>query len=54
MGTEMARSKVNFDRDWGFYQGELHIPYAVKGGMTGGITDTDSLREGGVAGYRLP
>lgn len=46
MGTEMARSKVNFDRDWGFYQGELHIPYAVKGGMTGGITDTDTLREG--------
>jgi beta-galactosidase len=44
--TGTVRSKVKFDEHWSFYKGELRIPYAVKGGMTGGITDASSLREG--------
>ncbi|WNS46432.1 beta-galactosidase GalA [Paenibacillus sp. MMS20-IR301] len=46
MRTGTLRSKVKFDRDWSFYQGDIAIPYAVKGGMTGGITDAGALREG--------
>ncbi|MEK3672748.1 beta-galactosidase GalA [Paenibacillus sp. FSL R10-2771] len=46
MRTGTVRTKVKFDENWGFYKGELQIPYAVKGGMTGGITDTGALREG--------
>lgn len=46
MSTGTGRSRMGFDADWSFYQGELRIPYAVKAGMTGGITDVHSLREG--------
>ncbi|MFC5530674.1 beta-galactosidase GalA [Cohnella yongneupensis] len=41
-----GRSKERFDEDWYFYKGDIPIPYAVKGGMTGGITDCGQREEG--------
>ncbi|WP_239004527.1 beta-galactosidase GalA [Paenibacillus tepidiphilus] len=46
MRSGTVRIKRRFDEDWSFYQGELRIPYAVKAGMTGGITDAGVLRDG--------
>lgn len=46
MKLKTVRSKSMFDESWSFHKGEIRIPYAVKGGMTGGITDASSLKEG--------
>ncbi|MEK4064199.1 MULTISPECIES: beta-galactosidase GalA [Paenibacillus] len=46
MKLKTVRSKSMFDGSWSFHKGEIRIPYAVKGGMTGGITDASSLKEG--------
>jgi len=41
-----ARSRENFDEHWFFHKGDIPIPYAVKGGMTGGLTDCGKREEG--------
>ncbi|MNB92452.1 Beta-galactosidase [compost metagenome] len=41
-----GRSKVQFDGEWSFYKGDIRIPYAVKAGMTGGITDASTRKDG--------
>ncbi|MBT2289665.1 DUF4982 domain-containing protein [Paenibacillus albidus] len=46
MKQQPAREQRLFDEDWHFYKGNISIPYAVKGGMTGGITDCGSHQEG--------
>ncbi|NOU63837.1 hypothetical protein GC096_07345 [Paenibacillus sp. LMG 31461] len=46
MTYQKVRSKVNFDRDWFFHKGDIPIPYAVKAGKTGGITDIGSQEQG--------
>ncbi|KGE20905.1 beta-galactosidase GalA [Paenibacillus wynnii] len=46
MRFETARNKRLFDENWSFYKGDIRIPHAVKAGMTGGITDCGSIREG--------
>ncbi|SFT19347.1 beta-galactosidase GalA [Paenibacillus sp. BC26] len=42
----MRRSKVDFDRDWLFYRGNIDIPYAVKAGGAGSLTDCEKGEEG--------
>ncbi|CAM4248659.1 beta-galactosidase [Paenibacillus endophyticus] len=44
--TDGARSRQYFDENWFFHKGDLFIPYAVKGGMTGGLTDCGNREEG--------
>ncbi|MFD0673879.1 beta-galactosidase GalA [Cohnella sp. GCM10027633] len=44
--TGAPRCKTRFDEDWMFHKGDIPIPYAVKGGMTGGITDCGAREEG--------
>ncbi|NBD23650.1 sugar-binding domain-containing protein [Paenibacillus glycinis] len=45
--TETApRSRVCFDKDWHFRLGDLPIRYAVKAGMTGGLTDCGTREDG--------
>lgn len=44
--TLIARSRESFDENWFFHKGDIHIPYAVKGGMTGGLTDCAKREEG--------
>ncbi|OKP77931.1 glycoside hydrolase family 2 [Paenibacillus sp. P3E] len=46
MSVAAGRCRSRFDEEWSFYKGDIRIPYAVKAGMTGGITDCSSLREG--------
>ncbi|WP_246188190.1 beta-galactosidase GalA [Paenibacillus tengchongensis] len=46
MRSGTVRNKRKLDEDWSFYKGEIRIPYAVKAGMTGGITDAGVLRDG--------
>ncbi|WP_019912116.1 beta-galactosidase GalA [Paenibacillus sp. HW567] len=46
MSLETGRSRSLFDENWSFYKGDIHIPLAVKAGMTGGITDCGSHQEG--------
>lgn len=46
MGNGTGRSKTLFDKDWSFCKGDLRIPYAVKAGMTGGITDVSVRKDG--------
>ncbi|WP_139995043.1 beta-galactosidase GalA [Paenibacillus paridis] len=41
-----GRSRDNFDQGWLFHKGDIPIPYAVKGGMTGGLTDCAQREEG--------
>jgi beta-galactosidase len=42
----IVRKKIKFDRDWYFQKGDIPIPYAVKAGMTGGLTDCKQTEEG--------
>lgn len=44
--TTNVREKVSFDKDWRFHLGDIPIRYAVKGGMTGGLTDCEDIEEG--------
>ncbi|MEC0231400.1 beta-galactosidase GalA [Paenibacillus alba] len=46
MATQQARSRESFDNDWFFHKGDIPIKYAVKAGMTGGITDNGKREEG--------
>lgn len=46
MNSGTGRRKVQFDRDWSFHKGDIRIPYAVKAGMTGGITDASIRKDG--------
>lgn len=41
------RERQNFDSGWLFRKGDIPIRYAVKAGMTGGITDIEGEREQG-------
>jgi beta-galactosidase len=43
----MMREKVSFDDGWLFRRGDIPIRYAVKAGMTGGVTDIDGIRQQG-------
>lgn len=42
----MPRTIQSFDSDWLFHLGDLPIMHAVKGGMTGGLTDCEQIAEG--------
>ncbi|WP_162462929.1 glycoside hydrolase family 2 TIM barrel-domain containing protein [Paenibacillus psychroresistens] len=44
--THTVRSRENFDEGWVFHKGDIAIPYAVKGGMTGGMTDCGEREQG--------
>lgn len=44
--TYSHRMKENFDKGWMFHKGDKPIPHAVKGGMTGGITDCEDIEDG--------
>lgn len=46
MTYQKVRSKEHFDKDWFFHKGDISIPYAVKAGKTGGITDIGSQELG--------
>lgn len=46
MGERQPRSKVLFDKDWFFHKGDIEVKYAVKAGMTGGITDCGKREDG--------
>ncbi len=46
MEIKQTRESILFDNDWLFVQEKITVPYAVKAGMTGGITDTGSMKEG--------
>ena len=41
-----GRSRECMDRGWLFHKGDVPIGYAVKGGMTGGLTDCWGSKEG--------
>jgi beta-galactosidase len=41
-----SRSRTCFDRDWFFHKGDIAVKYAIKAGMTGGITDSGKREEG--------
>lgn len=41
-----SRSRECFDRDWFFHKGDIEVKYAIKAGMTGGITDNGKREEG--------
>ncbi|RKP54434.1 glycoside hydrolase family 2 protein [Cohnella endophytica] len=41
----MSRTLQNFDADWKFHLGDIPIKLAIKGGMTGGVTDTQVIEE---------
>ncbi|MDF9842628.1 MULTISPECIES: beta-galactosidase GalA [unclassified Paenibacillus] len=41
-----GRTKEIFDDRWSFHKGDIRIPYAVKAGMTGGITDASIRKDG--------
>ncbi|MFD2114341.1 beta-galactosidase GalA [Paenibacillus yanchengensis] len=43
---EQVRQKQLFNANWDFYKGDISIPYSVKAGMTGGITDNMATAEG--------
>lgn len=40
------RERETFDENWLFHKGDIPIKYAVKAGMTGGITDNATVEEG--------
>lgn len=40
------RMRESFDQNWMFHLGDLPIMHAVKGGMTGGLTDCEQIAEG--------
>ncbi|MBP1965318.1 beta-galactosidase GalA [Paenibacillus aceris] len=44
--TDINRLKENFDKGWKFHLGDLPIMHAVKGGMTGGLTDCEDIEDG--------
>ena len=44
--TNNLRTKENFDNNWLFHLGDIPVRYAVKGGMTGGLTDCEEIEEG--------
>ncbi|MFJ7934816.1 beta-galactosidase GalA [Sporosarcina sp. NPDC096371] len=44
--TNNLRTKENFDNNWLFHLGDIPIRHAVKGGMTGGLTDCEEIEEG--------
>ncbi|MFD0616126.1 beta-galactosidase GalA [Paenibacillus sp. GCM10027629] len=44
--ADINRLKESFDKGWMFHQGDLPIMHAVKGGMTGGITDCEDIEDG--------
>ncbi|UKS28671.1 DUF4982 domain-containing protein [Paenibacillus sp. HWE-109] len=46
MPLQSARGRESFDKDWFFHKGDIPIKYAVKAGMTGGITDCGKREEG--------
>ncbi|NEW05769.1 glycoside hydrolase family 2 protein [Paenibacillus sp. SYP-B3998] len=46
MDHQKKRVKENFDADWFFHKGDLPVKYAVKAGMTGGITDNGKREDG--------
>ncbi|NOU62505.1 DUF4982 domain-containing protein [Paenibacillus sp. LMG 31461] len=46
MDLQTVRTKNSFDADWLFHKGDIPIRYAVKAGMTGGITDCEKMEEG--------
>ncbi|RTE11252.1 beta-galactosidase GalA [Paenibacillus whitsoniae] len=46
MKNLQGRSKERFDANWYFHQGDIPVKYAVKAGMTGGITDCGKQEEG--------
>ncbi|TXK83803.1 beta-galactosidase GalA [Paenibacillus sp. N3.4] len=46
MGYQQSRVRELFDKDWFFHKGDLPVKYAVKAGMTGGITDSGKREEG--------
>lgn len=41
-----GRSRECLDRGWFFHKGDVPIPYSVKAGMTGGLTDYWGTQEG--------
>jgi beta-galactosidase len=41
-----VRNREIFDSGWLFYRGDISIPYAVKSGMTGGMTDCGEREQG--------
>ncbi|WP_161406403.1 beta-galactosidase GalA [Paenibacillus silvestris] len=41
-----SRSRECFDRDWFFHKGDIEVKYAIKAGMTGGITNNGKREEG--------
>lgn len=40
------REKNCFDGQWYFHKGDIPVPYAVKAGMTGGLTDCRQFEQG--------
>ncbi len=42
----MEREKINFDRGWSFYHGDIDVQYAIKAGCTGGVTVCDKRQNG--------
>ncbi|TLS51340.1 DUF4982 domain-containing protein [Paenibacillus antri] len=45
-GNGAARETLLFDEQWHFHRGDIHIPYAVKAGRTGGFTDCEKPERG--------
>jgi beta-galactosidase len=42
----MNRERMNFDKDWMFYAGDIPVQYAIKAGCTGGVTVCDKRKDG--------
>ncbi len=42
----MNRVKMNFDKGWDFYGGDIEVQYAIKAGCTGGVTVCDKRKDG--------
>lgn len=46
VATSTSRQKLNFDTGWFFHKGDIPVQHAVKAGLAGGLTDSETAEVG--------